>query len=64
MPHANSMILIIAISLIIMLNAGNHVNFTCTDTPFITVTSIHHSIVLFNQHIEVYHETSTSLLLK
>ena len=52
MPHADSMILIIAISLIIMLNAGNHVNFTSTDTPFITVISIHHSIVLFNQHIE------------
>ena len=48
MPHADSMILIIAISLIAMLNAGNHVNFTSTDTLFITVISIHYSIVLFN----------------
>ena len=32
-----------------MLNAGSLVNFTCSDTPFINVFPIHHSIVFFNQ---------------
>ena len=43
------MILIIAISPIIMLNAGSLVNFTCSDIPFINVSPIRHSIIFFNQ---------------
>ena len=38
-PHADSIILLDAIFLIIMLYAGNHINFTCSDIPVINLLS-------------------------
>ena len=38
-PHADFIILLLAIFLIIMLYAGNHINFTCSDIPVINLLS-------------------------
>ena len=38
-PHANFIILLLAIFLLIMLNVGNYVNFTCSDIPVINLLS-------------------------
>ena len=41
-----------------MFNAGNYVNFTCSDIPVIKLLSLY---CLINSS-KAYHETSTSLL--